>query len=164
MCQYSDNACLRVIFSFDQIKCYANDAMTSQILDTTLSQIDFVTYALLCYSIIVIYFYICNFCTIHYVFDKYKYFSNYFIVTFCFLIFFYNTHWRFIRCAKKKKIRWCKYMKGGWGAITISLACWRHQHQQSDGKAPKRRLRFLPSPKCRIRLQRGRHQQPAHKK
>ena len=47
--------------------------------------------------------------------------------------------------------------------ITVRLACSRHQHQQSHGKAPKRRLRFLPSPKCRVRLQRGRRQQPAHK-
>ena len=45
----------------------------------------------------------------------------------------------------------------------MPLACSRHQHQQSHGKAPKRRLRFLVRPQCRVRLQRGRQQQPAHK-
>ena len=45
----------------------------------------------------------------------------------------------------------------------MSLACARHQHQQSHGKAPKCRLLFLPTPQCRVRLQRGRQQQPAHK-
>jgi hypothetical protein len=35
--------------------------------------------------------------------------------------------------------------------------------RQSHGKAPKRRLRLLPTSKCRVCLQRGRQQQPAHK-
>ena len=45
----------------------------------------------------------------------------------------------------------------------MPLACARHQHQQSHGKAPKRRLHFVPTQKCRVRLQCGRQQQPAHK-
>ncbi len=48
------------------------------------------------------------------------------------------------------------------GTITHRLACRRYRHQQSHGKASKRRLRFLPSPKYRVRLQRGRQQQTAH--
>ena len=67
-------------------------------------------------------------------------------------------------------------MRGGngWGGTTICQGSHKgrgvragctgeHQHQQSDDKVTKLRLRFLPSPKCRVRLQRGRQQQPAHK-
>jgi hypothetical protein len=52
--------------------------------------------------------------------------------------------------------------RGALREIIIRRAYSLHQHQQSHGKAPKRRLRFPPTPKCSVRLQRGWQQQPAH--
>jgi hypothetical protein len=49
----------------------------------------------------------------------------------------------------------------GRGAVTLGLSSWRYQHERSGDKAPKRRIRFSPSQKCRARQQRGRQRQPA---